>query len=619
MRRKPFDIDQITQFPYVAFDTETTGLHWYRDKMFGIAVACYDPDEDLWMSDYWDVRDQPRILKPLARELARCRRLINHNIKFDAHFVFNETDDLLPNLECTQIRAALINEHERSYALDNLCAKKIDDRKHIEIYGKLAELFGGKPTRDTQMKNLHRAPVDMVREYAIPDPELAIKLYRWQESEIESQGLDPIVSLEHELLPVVFDMERHGVRVDEEYTHKSEAKIGRMIKQRTRDLMKLVDAGKFDEKLVNSPKQMRELFQPEERDGRWWVGDLVLQTTDAGAPSFDADALRLMAPRDERAKLILDLRKLTKGKQFLTNHILEHMVNGRVHANYNQTKNEHGGVGPGRFSITDPALQQIPKRDREIAAIVRSAFIPEEGHVWGCADWDQFEFRWFAHYARVPEIDEVYVADPDADFHGTAAEITGLPRNPRYAGDANAKQINLGLVFGMGEGRLAQEMGLPHEVKRRGDREFLVAGPEAETIFRKYHGAMPGIGTFLENASSVAKARGYVRTVMGRHIRFPGGQFTHKAGGLIFQGTSADCMKRKMIELHTVSKEMGFQLLLSVHDETDKSIPEPIKKQVAKRVKAILEDFSGDTGPIKCRIPIRSSVNLGKNWWEACK
>ena len=108
-------------------------------------------------------------------------------------------------------------------------------------------------------------------------------------------------------------------------------------------------------------------------------------------------------------------------------------------------------------------------------------------------------------------------------------------------------------------------------------------------------------------------------TAMGRHIRFPGGQFTHKAGGLVFQGTSADCMKQKMIEMHPIAKREGFKMLLSVHDELDFSVPDKMVPKVSKLIKKVLETFDGGQCPIRCRVPILSSVAFGPNWWEASK
>jgi DNA polymerase I-like protein with 3'-5' exonuclease and polymerase domains len=487
-------------------------------------------------------------------------------------------------------------------------------------------MFGGQPTRTAQMKNLHRAPTALAGKYATPDPEIALALWMWQEDEIKRQGLEMVWDLERKLTPILIQIERQGVRVDEELAHRKLIDIDKFVHQAQSDLNSL--AGKPVN--VNSSPQMRTLFGCRKVDadngrGYNWTTDtgFVLEVTETGQPSVGKDALMAIAARgDKRAGHILTIRKMLKANSFLKDHIIGHAVGGRVYPNYNQTRGDNElGTGTGRFSIDDPALQQIPARDKEIASIVRACFIPDDGHDWACADWEQFEFRWFAHYTKDPNILRMYAENPNADYHQVVADLTSLPRSPRYAGDANAKQINLGMVFGMGQGKLAYEMGLPYTTRwdDKTKTEWYNAGPEAMAVFDKYHTAIPGVKKLLSQASSIARSRGFVKTIMERHIRFPGGKFTHKAGGLVFQGSSADCMKQKMVELWPVSQKEGFQMLLSVHDELDFSMPKKHSKQQAALVKKNLETFDGVECPIACRVPIRSSVALGPNWWEASK
>jgi DNA polymerase I-like protein with 3'-5' exonuclease and polymerase domains len=622
MRREPINLSRLAEYPIISVDVETTGLYWYKDELFGVAVAAFD--DDVMYSGYWDIRKSPKVLQVLNEQLPKVKRLVNHNVKFDAHFLLNHgIRTPFDRTECTSVRAALLNEHEPSFSLDSLCKAYLNKGKRVDVYDRLAELFGGKADK-SQMKNLHRAPVGVVSEYAVPDAELAIEL--WLHQEKHMSGLEQVWNLERELTSVLIDIERNGVLIDEEDVERKLRSIGPTKDKLVKKLLKI--AGKdFNDKLFNSPKQMRELFKVcADEEGHWYAGPVKLVITDAGNPSIDADVLRLLSEthNDERADLILRVKKLDKAQQFLNNHIKGHLHDGRVFPNYNQTKTEKGtGTGTGRFSIDDPALQQIPARDVQMAEIVRSAFIPEKGEAWCCADWEQFEFRWFAHYVNDEQLNGTYLRNPDSDFHKTVADLTGLPRSPRFAGDANAKQINLGLVFGMGQGKLAAEMGLPYEIQYRrfkdGEtKEVYIAGPEAEAVFEKYHSSIPGVKALLEQAGSIAKARGYVKTIMGRRLRFPGGKYTHKAGGLVFQGTSADCNKAKMIELyHSGHKQGDYRILLSVHDEFDFSLPKGNKK--VPEIKRRLETFDGKECPIMCRIPIRSSVNVGPNWYEASK
>jgi DNA polymerase-1 len=175
------------------------------------------------------------------------------------------------------------------------------------------------------------------------------------------------------------------------------------------------------------------------------------------------------------------------------------------------------------------------------------------------------------------------------------ADITGLPRSPRHAGDPNAKQINLGMVFGMGPGTMAQEMGLPyHEREGRNGKVWIDPGEEAQAVFARYHEAIPGVKKILENVGSVAKNRGFIITVMGRHIRFPGGQATYKAGGLLFQGTAADALKVKIIEVDDyLQAEGGGRLMLNVHDEFDHSVDPAHVERVNRLMQNVSSKKSG--------------------------
>lgn len=615
-------LSNLHDFKALSIDVEATGLKWYADdKIFGIALAGLDAHTGDVHGQYVDVRQRPRVLEVLKREAPRIKvPVVNHGIKFDAHMLEKEgivfPDD---KIECSMVRMGLIDEHRYEYGLD-ACAKDVLGEGKVDIYDDLAKLFGGKPTRAAQIANLHRAPVALAAKYATPDPVLALRLWLWQENEIAEQGLQKIWSLEKALTPVLIRIEKNGIRVDAERARAAEQRMARFVHEGERQLYKLLGE-KFN---PNSPPQVKKLFDPKQDEaGNWWVGNVLLEKTDSGGPSMSKDALIEIAARtgDQRAKLIVDLRKYIKAKQFFTNHILGHLHGDRVYPNYNQTKSDNGkGVGPGRLSMDEPAMQQFPKRDEDVAEETRSCFLPEKGEQWLSADWAQFEFRWFAHYVQDSKILAAYATDPDTDYHQVVAEITGIPRKPRYAGDANAKQINLGLVFGMGQGKLAAEMGLDYTVIVKRGKEVLIPGEKAVEVFDKYHSAIPGVRHLLDKASSIARSRGHVLTAMERHIRFPHGQFTHKAGGLVFQGTSADCMKLKMIELDRYAQAQRIKYLLSVHDEHNLSVPKGKEGQrMMAEIKAICETFDGERCPIKCSVPVRSEASLGPNWWEACK
>lgn len=615
---------ELSRYPYFSLDFETTGLHWWKDKIFGVAVSTPD-DRDF----YFDTRSDPGTIEWLRREMPRCRatgtKWINQNIKFDAEYALAAGVDVpLELLDCTMVRAALIDEHRLTYDLDSLGKDCMGVGKDNGIYEELARLFGGPATRAKQITNLHRAPKAMAGKYAKQDTRTALKLWNWQEREIEEQNLRRVAEMERQLIEVLVVMEMGGVKVDLDAAEKAAKDIDKMTRVAQKELDQLAGFPVNP----NPSGSIHQLFNPQKNAQGIWVASCgtLLESTAAGKASISADALREL--KHPAAALILKLRKAIRTRDvFLRGHILSFHNNGMIHANYNQTKSENdAGTGSGRLSVNAPALQQIPARDKDIAAIVRACFIPDEGQDWGCWDWAQMDFRMMAHYVNNPTINKAYAANADMDFHALAAELTGLPRSPRYAGDANAKQINLGLVFGMGMGKLAYEMGLPYTLetyKSRGaTKTWMKPGPEAEQVFANYHESIPGVQSMLAKATSLAKDRGYVLSIMGRRLRFPGGRATHKAGGLIFQASAADALKQKLIEIYQATKGTEARILMNVHDEFDLSVPasrEGYRPPILDEVSRIITTFDGETTPIKFRVPIRCDQQTGPNWYIASK
>lgn len=598
---------------YIVLDTETTGLHWWEDKVVGIAWALPDGTCGYVRTDSPEVRDWA------SRELPRAKRLIFHNAKFDLHFLREYGVDLSDRpLHDTMVAAALLDENLREYGLDFLGKLYCGVGKDGSIYAELAELFGGKPTRAAQGQNLHRAPFGLLHKYACQDVAATRALYIYQRSKLAEEELERVMSLEMDLLPALVRMEFGGVRVDVPRAEQAVDELTEVINRRQRKLEDL--AGKPVN--VNSSPQMRQLFRVTQTvSGAWETSDgTVLDTTDGGQPSINKEALERML--DPMAKLVLGIRQATKTRDtFLLGHILGHHKGGVIHANFNQTRSDNAlGTGSGRLSCNDPALQQIHKRNKEVASIVRAIFLPDPEQLWSCRDWDQMDFRIFAHYANNPRILRAYHDNPDMDYHQMIADLTGLPRTATPGIKGNAKQVNLGLAFGMGEGRLAREMGLPHEVVNKHGKKCLVPGPEAIYFFEKYHELVPGIRELLSRASSIARSRGYVKTIFGRRIRFPKGWAVYSAGALVFQGSAADALKTKIVEVDRILRGTGGRLLLNVHDELGSSLPLGAEgERLNREIGEAMQCFDGVNCPIKFNVPIRSSSGSGANWWEASK
>ena len=622
-------IDEAEVF---CIDVETTGVNWLKDAVFGVAVAVpHCPAEQLVeypteapvRTTYFDVRYEGGRYNELRAKAKEARgRYVNHNAKFDLHFLHNDGVVLNPgNTECTMIRAALIDEHRRKYDLDSIAHDYLGYGKDDQIYAELADLFGGSPTRRAQAGNFARAPRDLIERYARRDAEVALRVWAWQVGEIERQELGSVWALEKRLFRHVYNMERHGIRVDVNEAKDRADQITKQVDRTQRELNRIAGF----EVNPNPSKSISELFQPVQDDNGDWVATdgTRLELTPAGKPSINADALRRM--EHPAAAMILRLRKLIKTRDtFINGHILGYEHKGRVHPNINQVKgDETGGTSTGRLSYTGPALQQIPSRDQEIAKIVRPIFLPDDGQGWSYGDLDQHELRMFYHYAKPPEILRRYRENPDTDGHQVVADLTGLPRSPGPNGGANAKQVNLSLVFSMGAGTLAAKMGLPHTTESFTDRygqthEYLKPGPEAQEIMAEYHNKVLGVREVAQKANSVAKARGYVKTIMGRQIRFPGGEFTHKASGLIYQASSADCIKLDICNIceYLEAECPTGHLLLSIHDEFSLSLPKSTAKQHLDEVRRLIQERPGL--PRELEVPIRIDFSeLAEDWWEA--
>lgn len=602
----------------LSVDFETTGIEWYKDKVFGVAVAAYTDGKI--HSEYVDIRKNQKYVAQIQDYINSAGKIVNHNIKFDLLFGRNDLKLKFPleKCHCTMVNACLIDENRLSYSLDACAFDALGEHKE-DIYAELADMFGGKPTRQVQMPNLQKAPESLARKYAIKDPELAIKLFLWQEEECKRQGLEQIFVFEQRCLGYLTRLEEGGICVDEESAHEAIKKLDIVIRANHYKLNKM--AG-FEVNYNPSSRDIPKMFNAVERDGEFFVGNFKVPKTPGGKPSFNKDALELLP--DERANTVLTLRKLTRTRDtFLKGHILGHMYNGRVYPSINQTKGEteygEAGTGTGRLSYTEPALQQIPARDKAIAEIVRPIFRPDPGQKWSYGDLDQHEFRVFAHYTKSKALLDRYTEDPDLDIHMAVAELTGLPRNASRSGGPNAKQLNLAMVFNMGGASIAKKMGMATEIVEKRNskgkviRSYEIAGPEAREIIEKYHNMVPGVRELAQKAASIAESRGHVRTIKGRHIRFPHRGMSYKASGLLFQGSSADLNKENIMLAMDVLEGSNSRLLMNIHDEYSCSIA-PGNEHLLQEIKNQIQHKP------ELRVPIRVDFSQPcDNWWLATK
>lgn len=611
----------MSQFPNLslfnefAFDTETTGLKAQAgDRVFGFSISTPDGKDY-----YWDIRRQPRAVDWFNNEMKTYKgKKICHNLPFD--YIMSHHTGIFFNLigaEDTVVLACLVNEHERAYDLDYLAKKYTGvTKKGSVLYEQMALIMGGRPTRNAQIGRISEAPVELVAEYAKADTRATLELYYALQKEIVRQELRKIVDFEQSVTPVIIGTQMHGVRVDLDGAQRAVGMITDQIAPIQRHLNNIAGF----ECNPNPSGDMAKLFEPKWRDGKWWANDgTPLRETGAGKFSLDADALRNMT--HPAADIILQLRSLIKTRDtFLVGHVLESSVNGRVYPNINQTKGEAAGTGTGRLSYSTPALQQIPDRNKAVAQIVKSVFLPDEGHEWIDADMASFEVRVFAHLVGTPEIMKAYNDDPETDFHQFVADLSNLPRNATYTGQPNAKALNLAMIFNQGKGSTAESMGMPWTwesfVPRdsRDGREitYKKAGAEAEAVIEKYHQSVTGVRELAEGCKRVAEERGYIFTRYGRHLRFPRGHKSYKASGILIQATSADENKKNWLLIDEALQGTGAKMLLNTHDSYSMSVPIGSAEKVARAVKQNVEKDRG------LRVPLILEVqHAGKTWWDS--
>ena len=608
---------QLNKYPYFSIDTETTGLQYKVDEVFGISISTPDGQDF-----YWDLRRTPKVIEWLKEEGRHYNgKIIAHNASFDYRMLHHNGITLpLDKMDDTVIRASCIDEHLMSYGLDYL-AKKYLGKKKVEIYPALAAIFGGSATRNVQMKNLDQAPFELVKVYASSgywegewvegDSRLTLDLWEWQEKEIKRQGIEEIIKFERERMPTFIRAEMRGIKVDLGYAEQAADSLTPLIEEKQNEINQLTGM-EFN---VNSPAQVKRYFNPKERNGEFFVGDVLVGRTPKGGASLGAEHLRDI--KDPVAGLILETRSIIKTRDtFLRGHVLAHSVGGRVYPTINQSKSESGGTGTGRLSIQNPAMQQIPSRNKKVAAIVKPCFLPDDGDVWVDADMNSFEVRVFAHLVNNPTIIEAYKKNPQTDFHQFVADLTGLVRNAEYSGQPNAKQLNLSMIFNSGNGAIAEKMGMDwwwESFEDRGGKTitYKKAGHEAERVIQEYHRRVQGVKQLAENCKRLAETTNYLFTFTGRRLRFPNGFKSYKASGILIQATSADLNKENWTIVEDQLGDDGH-MILNTHDSYSMSIREDKWKQAYGRVKSEIER------PDRLRVPLILDLNgKGNNWWQA--
>lgn len=625
--RPPTEFPNLDAAVVLSLDTETydpelltNGPGWARGKghIVGISIGALDRFGNIgkW---YFPIRhetcrednlDPEAVMKWLRHTLASpSTPKVGANLQYDIGWLAWEGVTVAGELIDVQFAEALLDESAK-VSLEILGQKYLGEGKESNaLYEWLSEWFCGEPN-GSQRKHIYRAPPCMVGPYAESDAVLPLKLAGILYPLLEKEGLLPVFNMECKLIRLMMEMRLAGVTVD---VARAEQLRETLQARAAEETQKLEEACGMSVN-VNASASIADAFNA--------LG-LKFPVTAKGNSSFTKKFLDDMDhPIANRIKEIRKLEKLSG--TFVESYVLNSNINGRVYGSFHQLRGEGGGTRSGRFSSSNPNLQNIPSRDDELAPLVRGLFIPDPGHKqWRRYDYSQVEYRMLIHYAIGQAGENArrhFIANPETDYHIYAQNVvkdaTGIfiERKP-------IKNINFGLIYGMGVPTLAANMGMTKAA--------------AKSLMEAYFKGVPFAKPTMDAAMAEAKRLGVVTTILGRLSRFdlwepanyqdirpaipyeaavnqygPNIQraHTHKALNRKLQGSSADLMKMAMLKCYEdgVFAETGVPRL-TVHDELDFSDPGG-KDEAFREVKHIMETA------IKLSIPFRTDCEAGPSW-----
>lgn len=575
----------------------TSGPGWAtnRGHIVGVGVATKD-----WKG-YFPIRhegggnlDEAVVLRWVKNTLSSTKReVIFHNALYDVGWLRREGVDVKGKILDTMFAAPIVDENRYSYSLDSLGHLYCGEKKDESLLQDAALAWGINPKSE-----MYKLNSKYVGPYGEQDAALTLKLYEKLKLEIQEQNLEQIYDLECSLIPLLIEMRWRGVRVDEEKADQ----ISKDLSLKEQKLLVEIKRKYGEDVNLWANVSLQKVFDKN---------NLPYPRTEKGMASFQRQWLE--NHEHELPKMIVQARKLNKARTtFIEKMISEHAVEGRIHAEAHPLRNDAGGTVSGRFSYSNPNLQQVPARDPEIGNLIRSIFVPEEGCQWGVFDYSQQEPRLTVHYANLMNLigarDAVNAyTDKNADFHQIVADMAKIPRK-------QAKNINLGLSYGMGKSKLVRELGLDDA--------------EAEVLLGQYHEKVPFIKGLQDQCARVAMDRGYIRTLAGRRCHFDLWEhkydksvplpleearekygdvlkrsYTYKALNRLIQGSAADMTKLAMLGLW----EEGIVPHVQVHDEVDISIQDD---EQAAKVSRIMENC------VELAVPLVVDTELGPNWGE---
>jgi DNA polymerase I-like protein with 3'-5' exonuclease and polymerase domains len=549
--------------------------------------------------------------------------LCGANLPYDLDFLGGDGIDFksVRFFRDVQIADPLINELHDSYSLNNIALRLGLAGKNEEMLRRAAVEFRLDPKKD-----MWQLPARFVGAYAEEDARLPLDILRRQEREIDEQDLWRVYNLESRLMPVLTKLRRRGVRIDIPHLERVEAWA---LAQETEALAQVFA-------LTGTRIRVGDVWKVEALAPALEFIGVKLKKTSTGKTNIDKELLSSL--KHPVAEALEKARKVNKLRTTFGGSVRDHMVNGRIHCTFNQLRRskddeDEGDAGAkyGRLSCEHPNLQQQPARD-DFAPMWRAIYLPEEGELWASNDYSQQEPRMAVHYACLSRqfignhaweqaivARDKYRNDPNTDNHQMMADMAGIKRKA-------AKEIYLGLSYGMGGAKMCRKLGLPtimavrgprgrlydvnspegEEILRQGAKRFETAGPEGQTLLDTFDSKVPFIKKMAKACEKRAGQVGYITTLSGRRCRFPKDlqgnyDWTHKGFNRLIQGGSADQTKTAMVALD----DAGFDMIIQVHDEVAFSVPEPREAEEAAEIMRTC---------VPLELPSKVDVEIGSSW-----
>ena len=601
---KPEEFPDLRQAHTIAIDLETydpdlksmgSGSVVGNGKVVGIAVAV-DGYSGYFPFDHegGGNLEKSKVIQ-WFKDVCECPAdKVFHNAMYDVCWIRKMGIKINGRIIDTMIAASLVNENRFRFDLNSLGWDYVGKGKNETELKAAANEWGVDPKAD-----MWKLPSMYVGSYAERDAELTLELWKVMQKEISHQDLGAIFELETDLFPCLVDMRFLGVKVDVERAHE----LKRDLTLSEEMLLQKIKKETGLDTQIWAARSIAKVFEK--------LNLTFDRTEKTKAPSFTKNFLS--SHEHPVVRMIAEARELNKAHTTFIDTIIRYQHRDRIHAGINQIRSDNGGTVTGRFSYSNPNLQQIPARNKDLGPLIRSLFLPESDCEWGCFDYNQQEPRLVVHYASLDQDASVFnvknaYTEGDADFHTIVSKMADIPR-------PQAKTINLGLFYGMGKAKLQAELGVSKE--------------KAEELFSIYHSRVPFVKSLMKSVSNRAQHRGQIRTLLGRLCRFhlwepnsfgmhkalpfkeavqehgPGIRraYTYKALNKLIQGSAADMTKKCMLELY---KE-GIIPHIQIHDELDISVE---SDKQAKRIIEVMESA------VDLEIPNKVDYESGKNWGD---